>query len=225
MKPISFSGVSVMPYSPPAAEMAAHQKFYTHIGYMVITWSSIEANVRDMLRLFMDNSDLGHVITSQLGNVGLSEIIRTLSNDGGGVPDEGLRDHIDHFLSYFDRMREHRNYYAHSISSLESLGADDSIGKITTYSAKKRLMVHEKSVTIAELDAALESLITLRNYGRQVYGAMLEIAHYNDAAKDLEAKSLPIPPVPHPSKQLQKFPLPDRLQKSARLLIDAQAQR
>jgi hypothetical protein len=213
-----------MPDSPLAAEMTAHQKFYTHIGYLVITWSSIEANVRDMLRLFMDNSDLAHVITSQLGNVALTDIIRTLTNDGD-VPDEGLRDHIDHFLHYFDRMREHRNYYAHSISSLEPLGAGESIGKITTYSAKKRLMVHEKSVPLTELNLALESLSTLRIYGQQVYGAMLEIAHYNDTVKDLQAKSLPVPPAPQPSTRLQKFPLPDRLQKSARLLIDAPAQR
>jgi hypothetical protein len=213
-----------MPDSPLAAEMATHQKFYTHIGYMVITWSSIEANVRDMLRLFMDNSDLGHVITSQLGNVTLTDIIRTLTNDGD-VPDAGLREHIDHFLHYFDRMREHRNYYAHSISSLESSDVDESIGKITTYSAKKRLMVHEKSVTLTELNTALENLTILRTYGQQVYAAMLEIAHYNDAIKDLAAKSLPIPPVPQPSKRLQKFPLPDRLQKSARLLIEAPAPR
>lgn len=203
-------------------EIAAHQKFYAHIGYLVIVWSSIEAIVRDMLRLFMDNSDLAHVITSQLGNVALTDIIRTLTNDGE-VPDEGLRDHIDHFLHYFDRMREHRNYYAHSISSIALSGTGDSIGKITTYSAKKRLMVHEKSVTVGEIGPILESLATLKTYGQQVYGAMFEIAHYNDQVKDLTAQSLPIPPVPQPSTRLQKIPLPDRLQKSARLLLDAPA--
>lgn len=208
--------------SPLAAEIAAHQKFYAHIGYLVMTWSSIEANVRDMLRLFMDNSDLAHVITCQLGNVTLTDIIRTLTNDGE-VPDEGLREHIDHFLHYFDRMREHRNYYAHSISSLEALGGGNSIGKITTYSAKKRLMVHEKSVTVDELNVVLKNLSTLRTYGEQVYGAMLEIANYNDKIKDLEESSLPVPSVPQPSGRLQKFPLPDRLQKSARLLLAAEA--
>lgn len=213
-----------MPDSQLAEEVATHQKFYSHIGYLVIVWSSVEATVRDMLRLFMDNSDLAHVITSQLGNVALADIIRTLTNDGD-VPDEGLRDHIDHFLQYFDCMREHRNYYAHSISSLELLGTGNSIGKITTYSGKKRLMVHEKSVTVGEIAVALENLNTLRNYGQQVYSAMFEIAQYNDMVKELTAKSLPIPPVPQPSTRLQKFPLPSRLQKSVRLLIDAQAPR
>jgi hypothetical protein len=125
-----------------------HILFLARLGEIVVSWNQLQAS----LQLMVYRLAGGHradILTAHMGAVSLSDGLRTLSTEFG--PEE-LREHIAHFLELFDRLRAYRNHYVHAVLMIGRSDEDKPIGFAQTTIAKRRLMLHQASVTIDELD-------------------------------------------------------------------------
>lgn len=103
--------ISALPCEPP---------FFEALGEMIVYWNRLDNAMRGFLLGLYDAQSFQEIIRAnaiivELGNVGLAQAVKTLANE---ILSGEVRDHTLHAVKYFERLREYRNYYAHSIASI-----------------------------------------------------------------------------------------------------------
>jgi len=172
---------------------------------MLIKWNQAENMLSNLICHLYGLGNHGNILVAHMGNVALKDALTTLSFE---FSDDVFRDHITHYLAYFDRVREWRNYYVHGIL-IEAEVAGERGGYIQQMQARGKLAVTQQFVSVADVNRVTEMCETLRAYGGWIN---LE-PHRRDPTIDF-LKDQP------PLASRDKPPLPDRLTKPRAYLLD-----
>jgi hypothetical protein len=161
------------------------------LGEVVIRWNSIE-NVLALIISHFAPTHEAAVLTAHMGSTSLCDALRTFAIDRTTEPKRGV---IVHFIDFFERMREYRNFYVHGAAY-----AKDGHIVLSTSSARNGYYLHEAPVDTEDFKALNDTLLQLFLFGAQI---AMHLAHERN-------------PPPHPMPRValpDKLPLPDRLQK------------
>lgn len=173
------------------------------IGEIVVQWNTLESILTLIVWQFTPD-EKARLLTTHMGSSTLCDSARTLANDFTTEPTTGT---ILHFLEFFERMREYRNYYVHGARLSE-----DSEIQLVTFSARSRRCAHQLAITKKECNAVNSDLCRLFLFGTSL---LLYLA------KEREPEPL------HPllrARLPEKPPLPDRLQKPRQYLKSSEPQ-
>jgi hypothetical protein len=176
--------------------------FHAAIGALVISWNRAESILKVLLIALCGASPKTWILTAELGNVGLENALKSASAD---LAPEELKDHIDHAIEWFSRLREFRNYYVHGIGRIGIVN-DEMVAFLGQISAKTALAWHEEYLTVSRitmLDGQVADFIS--------FASGIELRLYA-ALKVATRRKQPLPPLP------QMPPLPDRMVKPRRYL-------
>jgi hypothetical protein len=176
--------------------------FHAAIGALVISWNRAESILKVLLIALCGANPKTWILTAELGNVGLENALKSASAD---LAPEELKDHIDHAVEWFSRLREFRNYYVHGINRIGIVN-DEMVAFLGQVSAKTALSWHEEYLPvdrIIELDRQFADFIS--------FASGIEL-HLYAALKVETRREPPLPPLP------QMPPLPDRMVKPRRYL-------
>jgi hypothetical protein len=176
--------------------------FLARLGEMLLAWNSVEGWMRGILSWQLGRGDKMQALTAHMSNVALTETLRTFAAD---FSNDVVGPHIAHACEYFDRLREYRNYYAHSALLMwpDNVEARAYLHQAT---AKGRFALHQTFIRIGDVEALIARCQTLHAYA----SALVTIGPDGVARAPEQQPTL-----------LEKPPLPDRLKKP-RLLPRAQ---
>jgi hypothetical protein len=199
----------------------------TELGRMVTTWNWLESQVRVVLTLLASASEeallrgqnrmdevtaartRARVLTTHLGNVAITDAINALAKGQNAL----LAGHLTHLSKLFDRLREHRNFYAHGTkgagSNVSLDGRMETSALATQVTAKGTLKVSSLRFGKSDLEVFVRQLGDAGRYSQMIQHAIINPNLPPEAYAGV---------FEHPSS-LQKPPLPDRLLKSHQALI------
>jgi hypothetical protein len=183
--------------------MTPTESYLISLGRLVLQYNEAETRLRRLLVSAFEPISprdvmLAQIMTVELGNVGLTQALQSYANDLAPLT---IREHILHAGTYFDRIREYRNFYVHGVTSV--MGRQENpIGLFHTRTAKGSLKDHKGFVSKADLDQLTAHCETAGAFTNAVSNRLSFVR--GDWFGDL-----PEPPLP------DKPPLPDRLQKPA----------
>jgi hypothetical protein len=140
-----------------------HNKVPNKLGQIAMQWNHIESLMRFALSSFV-GGDKAEIITAHLNSTTFINIFTTLSNE---FAPENLRPIIGHYVKFFERMREYRNYYIHGISYVDEQDGE-AVGFLQTHTARGRLVLHQQAITLAELDACIADLDMMRTFFNRI---------------------------------------------------------
>ena len=83
---------------------------------MLLAWHSAESWMHGLLTWQLGRGDKMQALTAHIGNVALTDALRTMAAD---FSTDVIRPHLIHAAEYLDRLREYRNYYAHSSTFMD----------------------------------------------------------------------------------------------------------
>ncbi len=201
-----------MPFLPVKDE---HIPLLAKLGEIAVKWNYVEGHIRLLLSLLASDGVLDpladrhkhDILTAQLGNVALIEAVRTLNNEF--IKGE-MHDHVDHAMTFFDTMREYRNYYVHSIVLL-GFTKEGPIGLSQQITARNWLYLHQETITLEPVKAFLTDLERLNDYLVSIEMAIC----FPDGKVPLPFRSAPL---------REKPGLPGRLMKPRLRLLDVRNQ-
>jgi len=177
--------------------------FYTAIGEVVVKWNDAENVTKAVLIELCGSNPKTWILTAELGNVGLENALRTAAADVAPIH---LRDHIDHAIEWFSRLREKRNYYVQGVRRITTDRRNAPIGIIKQISAKSALVFHDELLSIDDLLDLIE----------QVHEFLIFALAINIHLHEMLVQERSHGPPPSPLPQMP--PLPDRLVKPRRYL-------
>lgn len=207
--------------------IAQSRDMLADLGQMVVSWNGLEDQVRSVLTLLASNGEevllrqaaragevksarnRARILTTHLGNVTLTDAIRAYSK--ANSPE--LAEHLNHLCLLFDRLREHRNFYAHGSrgpgTNISQDGRIETSALATQVSAKGSLSISSVRFGKGELEQFIKHMGSANRYIDSITHALL---------------NPDMPPERHPSwctplPTLQKPRIPDRLLKSRQYLI------
>lgn len=182
------------------------------IGRIVFSWNVIENAITNILNLLFGGEHRAIIVTAHMGITLKLDALRTLAAEFL-TGDE--QEHVFHSIDLFERLRERRNFYVHGFTSITQklAGVEQDAGQLKflwtdfgaalgSWSAKNRLKRHELSLTAADLGREASVFHAATEYYARVHNHF----RYPDKA---EYQSLP-----------EKFPIPGRLTKPARFVLD-----
>jgi hypothetical protein len=176
--------------------------FFATLGEVVVEWNRAEEILKMILVALCGANPKTWILTAELGNVGLENAVKSATADL--APDE-FKDHIDHTVKWFSRLREFRNYYIHGVQRV-TMGDGENIGLIGQVSAKTALTWHQEALSLNRLQ---ELLAKIREF--IAFASTVEL-HLDVTIKKESRVLLQLPPLP------QMPPLPDILVKPHRYL-------
>jgi hypothetical protein len=183
-------------------------EFLLAFAGMVCSWNSAEQRLRKFLESFcggglqtMNNPYPGpSILVFELGSVGLANGLRTFANESLKGPQAEA---VIHAVNFYERLREHRNYYVHGILFVVDL--EGRVGGLIDYrTAKGSVSWFNDLVSIEKIRQTAEWCVQLTNFVNSLDFAMFFPLH---------ASQIPWPDKP---------PLPDRLEKP-RITLRGQA--
>lgn len=185
----------------PIADSVSKSDFLAAFGEVIMEWNQAEARARRFLFELIGGHDASsYILLAHLGNVSLTDAISAYKE----IRSPELVEHIGHYCTYFDRLREYRNYYVHGLMLVSpdwSTGVPNFCGEIEQITAKGRLAQTDDKVTA-------EDLKQLKNW-------MIELATYDFVVRaEFNPQSRPAGLIPLTPQR--KPLLPDRLQKTRR---------
>ena len=137
---------------------------YALLGRVVVEWSQTEGRARRLLHEIMGSaSDTNYILLAHLGNVAITDAIKAYSE---ACP-KALADHLKHYCTYFDRLREHRNHYVHGILLVGTEYKEreaTAVGETQQITARGRLCIAESKVRSDDLRALISSMTELACY-------------------------------------------------------------
>lgn len=137
-------------------------ELFRRLGQLVMFWNRAEETTRLLIRDIATGEphDID-TLTAHMGSIGLCDALRTLSND---TADTKLNSCINHFIKYFEIMREYRNYYVHSL-----VGIEGGEGVLMSISARSNLSLHTESVLSIDVADAAHKCFQLQNFGAAIH--------------------------------------------------------
>ncbi len=122
-------------------------------GRAMMAWNTTELVLRLLLEVLIDEEkEAGRAtvlaLTADLSGVALETAVTSLAPH---VCAEDRLPEILYALSLIDRIRGHRNYYAHGISHV-SVVKDKPVAPILTWTAKPKIRQHCDNITVEDLD-------------------------------------------------------------------------
>lgn len=96
------------------AESSLDDEFLIALGNLTIDWNFAESWLKHLLGVFVDHGIVAHILTAELGAVGIENALTAIANDVlGEVPE--LADRMKYAAKLYARLRGYRNYYVHGI--------------------------------------------------------------------------------------------------------------
>lgn len=184
------------PWPPPVYDAALSQ-----IGRIVLNWNVIERTTTQILNILLGGEHRAMIVTAHIGTTTQIDALRTLAAEFLEEPQKGC---IFHLIDLFERLRERRNFYVHSLHGMAISFKDHPPAFFVTlnsFSARGRLKQHRVEVTTDDL---LEEAVTLRRAAH--YFALVHNHFY-------------YPDNPSYQTLPDRFPLPDRLQKPGQFVL------
>ena len=105
------AGVYKMADDPAVGQVS----YYAALGAAVVAWNRVENSLRQMLITLCGAGPEIWILTAELSAIPL---VRALNSGATDVACPRLRPFIEHCTEWFDRLREYRNYYIHSITDV-----------------------------------------------------------------------------------------------------------
>ena len=173
----------------------------SEIGRIVFNWNRIEEITTKILNTLIGGQERSTIITAHMNTAIKNDALRTIAYEF--LSDEE-RDHILHAIMLFNRLRERRNYYIHAFNTISFTvsGSFNPQAQLDNYSAKGRLRRHVLTVTVDHLHNESVILNSATHYFGLLYGYFAHIEGSNQ-------EGLP-----------DKFPIPDRLTKPSRFILN-----
>jgi hypothetical protein len=186
---------------PGTYQEVKEREFLAHLGEVIVKWNHLEANTQVLLTAIVGGGDRISILTANLGNVALKEAITTFANE---FASDEFKPHVLHYAEFFDRLREYRNWFTHSILAIGRTESGEAMGLSQTISAKRRLTLHQKPTGLAELSEFLDWLDTAHRFASELLCVVYEM------------------PGTKPLDSVTKPDLPDRLQRPRLYLRDVE---
>jgi hypothetical protein len=169
------------------------------IGRIVFNWNTLENTTVRILNTLIGGEEKAAIATTHMSLNAQIDAIKTLANEY--LDDEEL-DHILHLLLVFDRFRERRNFFVHSLSVIgfSSLNPPQYQATMESYSARGRFKRHQMKVDVNILSAEAKHMYRATHYFALVHN------HFS------------MPDNPSYINLPEKFPLPERMEKPVALV-------
>lgn len=199
---------------------------FTQMGRLIVTWNDLDQLIRGLIfNIAMNDLMSVMILTADMNTSAAMTALRSLAVEHDAfelglfkrrMADDERRDyvgpremqyiapHIQHFLDYVDRLREYRNFYAHGINSPNSDGGFLAQSR----TARGRLALHSQIIEPSDLEAITDKIKGCIEYGTKLDTAIAQSSSY------LQRPNTPSPTWP------ERPPLPDRLVKRRRILLD-----
>jgi hypothetical protein len=197
--------------SSPAPQIEpAQQAILMRLGELIVKWNACENLLRTLLIYAAGNTDRSNILTAHMGTTEVCDALKTMANEF--APPE-INEHIPYLITFFERIREYRNYYVHGISGFMTKQDDQTIKGYTQQRvARTRLTVYADFIGEDDLKAVLGYLDGFTKYINPILVPLL----WPKGAPP-EVKVVPI-------SSLEKPRLPDKLQKRPLFPLDEQRQ-
>ena len=160
-----------------------------------MSWNHCEIQARQILKLLLGDDDPALAITAEIQNRSLSNAIRACAVLKRFAKQ---REHLEHFVTGYDKLLAYRNYYTHALISMK-----DDYGELLSISAKGRLGTFADKITSDEINDLQGHMQRLLGYGAAIRKDMGDKGGALDEVISALSASLEKPQWP-PS--LKKFP-------------------
>ena len=124
---------------PPAGQVS----YYASLGALTVAWNKAENSLRQILITLCGESPQIWILTAELSAIPLERALQSGATD---IASPRLRPFIEHCIEWFDRLREYRNYYIHSITDVELHYSGEFVGMSWQTTAKRRLVIHQEFI-------------------------------------------------------------------------------
>lgn len=175
------------------------------MGRIVFAWNSLERTLTSLLNVLIGGEHRAIIVTAHMGTNTQLDALKTIANEF--LAGEEL-DHIMHVAALFERIRERRNHYVHSFNNIsgdfDGTGFANPMGSLSGWSARGRLKQHVSRVGAKELADEANTMRGASHYMALVHN---HFRYPNNA----DYRALP-----------EKFPLPDKMTKPFRFVLDGQ---
>ncbi|MAU19193.1 MAG: hypothetical protein CMH13_01510 [Martelella sp.] len=182
--------------------MDEEQVYLAKLGKIILDWNAFESTVEAQIQYLSGGGDKVSILTAHLRNLAMQDVLKTLANDIAPAP---LKDDLLYVASLFNRLREYRNHYVHSIATVGKAPDGQVCGLSQTVSAKTRFKLHQQIVSLSDLEWIHRQILDARRFATAVYHQMKQAEEYPDRS----------PPLRLPEKP----PLPDKLKRPEILLL------
>jgi hypothetical protein len=172
------------------------------LGRMIVSWNLAEDCLRGLLAALCSGRTRrdflrSQIVTLELGTTGLVHALQAFAQDV--FRDADASKAVLQAVTYFERLREYRNYYVHGITATVSMPSKGPCGVIATGNAKGRITRNRETISVGQMQVS-ERADELTTF-------ILGIVNYLFPGKG--ERSLPEMP-----------PLPDRLSRRRQLLTE-----
>lgn len=131
----------------------------------IIFWNHAEATAKHIAQLLLGESAMSMAVTAELGNRTLMQAIEVASHEMGEIGR-----HLRHFSKGYSTLLGYRNFYVHAIYSTRLVEHDPTRFEAVLFSldGKGRVRYFNRTLTEAELDAAVAAIHQLLGYGAAI---------------------------------------------------------
>lgn len=141
-----------------------HNMVY-HLGDLIIRWNGCEGSLRYLLALVSGGGIRFDILAAHFNPDALMNAFRTFAAE---TLDSPFKDHVLHAATYFDRLREYRNYYVHGIYLVSADREGRAVGLANSLSARGRLVLHPKQIGIGDLLDLMAKMAMFEEYIRHL---------------------------------------------------------
>lgn len=178
---------------------SAQLHFLSRLGLMLVYWNQVESSMKRFINFFVGDGWPSTILVAHMGSSSLCDAIRTLSNQYAA---DDQKEHLTHLVTFFEILREYRNYYAHTVENVYPNGQ----ANLHSWSARSTLIMHDEIIAADNIDVFLEDCKTLSRYATSLQLNHFKSTKLGEAMPD-ELTALP-----------DKPKLPDRLAKNRQLI-------
>ena len=186
-------------FDKPDWPPAAYEQILVEMGRLIFNWNSIENSTRNLLTFLAGNTQAVEILTLQLGTQSQIDSLKSYAN----LQLSGdQKDHVLHIHTLYSRLREYRNFFVHSFSTI--MGPVPT-AKMTSVRARGNYFVDEARFNNAEFKNVSRIIRCAVHYFNLVY---CHFRYENDTRPDYDAyRALP-----------EMFPIPDQIEKERRVV-------
>src|ERR1700734_1868203 len=100
----------------PQVMSATPETLLARLGQVVIRWNDLEDRIRSLLLILCGDHNYAHeILTANMSANALGESLDTIGRE---MSPDAIKGEIVYCIRLFDTLREYRNYYIHSASSI-----------------------------------------------------------------------------------------------------------
>lgn len=183
-------------------------KFLALFGEMMVSWNRAETSLQTILMHQIRAGEKTEIVIAHMSSNTMIDAVKTLSFE---FAEDWLKEPINHFIKYFERIREYRNYYVHGIIAVVKSRRVpkrtwEAFGDLHTVSARGEAVYHPKKIWAEDLRFVIRHSDKISALGFAISYCLI-----NSALKRPQEKKW--------LRSLQQMPpLPERLKKPRRSL-------